>query len=462
MSFVYEKFDWKEQNGSLVMNFFYSISPDLTFTHKVTVPSFDLPSSASTYLDNLVFHLGLIEMFSYWKLTASAQITIKAGFLDEKQTAWWKKLLIKGMGEFFYKNNIDPKKVSEEIRFSFSDGADGGVPRQRAAYIFGRTRAGRKAAAESEKGKEYLLLFGGGKDSLVAYEILKKAGKTIVPLWINPLPNKAEILKSTGLKEFIEVKRQLDPLLLTLNKKDFLNGHVPFSASLAFISLIVAALFKTKYITVANEKSADEENIEYLGSKINHQYSKSFEFESDFNEYIQQYLAPDILYFSLLRPLYELQIAQAFSKFPKYLQAFKSCNLYPKLGYWCGHCPKCLSVYLLLSPFLGIEKTTAIFGKNLFEDKSLLPLFKQLTGDRQPKPFECVATYAETKVAAYLCSKALLEKGRPLPYLLDNFWQPLPQPNSYPELAKKILSNFSKKNFIPANLEGTVKQILNL
>lgn len=249
---------------------------------------------------------------------------------------------------------------------------------------------------------------------------------------------------------------------MELNRQGFLNGHVPFSASLAFISLLVATLTGTKYITVANEKSADEENVEYLGTKINHQYSKSFEFEADFNEYTHQYLMPDISYFSILRPLYELQIAKAFCKFPQYFSAFKSCNRYPKLGHWCGKCPKCLSIFLLLSPFLGIEKTTEIFGKNLFEDKSLLPLFKQMIGESIPKPFECVATYEETRVAAYLCSKTLVEKGRPLPYLLKHFWQPLPQPNSYPELTKNILTNFSKKNLIPANLEVSVKQFLNL
>ena len=42
-----------------------------------------------------------------------------------------------------------------------------------------------------------------------------------------------------------------------------------------------------KYILLSNESSANESNVD--GTKINHQYSKTYEFECDFNEYTKKY-----------------------------------------------------------------------------------------------------------------------------------------------------------------------------
>lgn len=46
-----------------------------------------------------------------------------------------------------------------------------------------------------------------------------------------------------------------------------------------------------------------------------------------------------------------------------------------------------------------------IFGQNLFEKKSLLGIFKELLGLENFKPFECVGTPEEMKLALYLCFK---------------------------------------------------------
>ena len=41
---------------------------------------------------NLAFHIGLIELISYWKCTCSPKIIIKCGYLNEEQIKWWKKI----------------------------------------------------------------------------------------------------------------------------------------------------------------------------------------------------------------------------------------------------------------------------------------------------------------------------------------------------------------------------------
>ncbi len=58
-------------------------------------------------MNNLVFHLGLMEIPTYWKATCSPEIVVKAGPLNKEQIKWWKDLIIKGMGQFFYENKID-------------------------------------------------------------------------------------------------------------------------------------------------------------------------------------------------------------------------------------------------------------------------------------------------------------------------------------------------------------------
>ena len=49
-----------------------------------------------------------------------------------------------------------------------------------------------------------------------------------------------------------------------------------------------------------------------------------------------------------------------------------------------------------------------IFGKNLFEDESLIPLYKELLGLQGNKPFECVGTQDEVSAAFLL---ALTQEG---------------------------------------------------
>ena len=89
-------------------------------------------------------------------------------------------------------------------------------------------------------------------------------------------------------------------------------------------------------------------NVE--GTNINHQYSKSFEFEKDFDDYVKKYFGLDIHYFSLLRGISEFQIGRLFSNYKHYHSVFKSCNLgsKEKEWIWCCNCSKCLFIYIIL------------------------------------------------------------------------------------------------------------------
>jgi len=261
-------------------------------------------------------------------------------------------------------------------------------------------------------------------------------------LIMNPRGASSATAAVAGFKDkTLIVRRSLDKLLLELNDRGFLNGHTPFSALLAFVTLLAATASGRRYIALSNESSANEPTV--AGTNINHQYSKSLEFENDFSDYVEKYITPDIKYFSLLRPLSELQIASIFAKRPAYFGHFKSCNVGSKNDIWCGKCPKCLFTFIILSPFLAPEQLVEIFGSNLLNDRELQVYFDELTGVAEVKPFECIGTVDEVNAA--LCFAA--EKYEELPYLLKRHRQYFGDEICKRQDKEALLKNISKENF---------------
>lgn len=414
--FIYSGYFYNLSGKDLKIFFNFFIEPDIYFNPKITIKNIDKKRFLSIdkkIIDNLVFHLGLIELPSYWKATCSSQIEIKAGKLDKEQINWWKNLIIKGLGQFFYENKINWKdknflkisssgpKTSESLKIKLKD--------------------------------RHLVLFAGGRDSIVTLEALEKQStgrqKEISLFTVNPIEKIQKTVKVSGIKKQIIVKREIDKKLLELNKKGYLNGHTPFTSVLSFLSLFCAVIFNYKNIAFSNEKSANEGNVKYLGVIINHQWAKSSEFEEMFKKYAKKYLAKDINYFSFLRKYNELEISKMFTKYSKYFPVFSSCNAGMRINAkgslsskkrWCGNCPKCFFVYLTLCPFLDKQQLIKIFGQDLFEKKGLLPLMKDLIEEQRVKPFECVGTKKESLFALYLSWKKY-KKIKKLPVLLQYF-----------------------------------------
>lgn len=386
---IYEGFRVLPEDGNLKVVFHFLLTPDIRFEPFVVFPNISkkrIEEIGPKIIENLVFNLGMVELLSYWKTACPLQIQIKAGYLDNDQVKFWKKLLIKGLGEFFYTNKIDfttPNLVKI------------------ISYLGGRTEATPRVYKENLKDRD-LVLVGGGKDSAVTLEEISMSNRESKCLLLNPTKAAEDIVKAAGSKEPIIVKRTIDPKLLKLNQQGYLNGHTPFSAYLAFLSTFAGVLYDYKNIIASNESSSNEGNVFWKGQEINHQYSKSFEFEEDFRDYCKKYLSFSSNYFSYLRTFSELQISEKFSRMEKYHKLFRSCNKGSKEGIWCGKCPKCISTYLLLYPFLG-KKTAAIFGRDLLQDESLIPLVGGLLRENNVvKPFECVATVEEIRQAISL------------------------------------------------------------
>ncbi len=298
---------------------------------------------------------------------------------------------------------------------------------------------------------------GGGKDSAVTLELFKEAGVNCFGYVINPRGATICTAEAAGLpkEQLVQVKRTLDKRMLELNRQGFLNGHTPFSAIVAFSSLISAYLYGLPYIALSNESSANESTV--FGSTVNHQYSKSFRFERDFHEYAKMYLPGSSYYFSMLRPLSEFQIARYFAGRRQYHGIFKSCNVGSKEDRWCGHCPKCLFVYLILSPFLKGEELEAIFGKNLLEDESLYGTLKQLTGLLEEKPFECVGSRSEVNTAITLTIQRMEEEGKKLPKLLKQYRE-TGLYEQYLQEGDRYSHYFDRENLVPEEWEELVRR----
>lgn len=404
-TFVYEGFSIVNNlENEIKIKYKFTIEGLTSFEPEIKIlkKNLDINEKLIQNCNNAIFHIGLIELISYWKCTCSPNVIIKAGYLNNEQIDWFKKLYFYGLGELFFTNGIHTN-INDFMNIRCES-----------------TKVYRDYSNEKNDG--YLIPIGGGKDSCVTLECLKNQ-KDNYCLIINPKPVTLECARVAGYDEnrIVEVKRTIDSRLLDLNKQGFINGHTPFSSLLAFLSYFIADIIGKKYVALSNESSANESNVQ--GEKINHQYSKSFEFENDFRKYYNKYLKRNVEYFSFLRPLNELQIAMAFSKFEKYHTIFKSCNVGSKGAEWkwCCNCPKCLFVYIILSPFLYKQRLINIFGEDLFKREDLLKTFVELTGNGETKPFECVGTYEEVCFALSKTIADLEKQNEELPYLLKYY-----------------------------------------
>lgn len=396
--FAFEGFTINNQESYIEIVYQFNLADSYFFSPSITLKKGKMVQNelSEKEIEKFAFQIGMVELISYWKAACPQKIIIKPYSLTEEQIDWWKKLYFKGLGEFFYLNSI---KADQDTFVSITSESDVALNQTNCKLDDSRV----------------LVPIGGGKDSSVTLQLLKDQYECI-PFLLNPGRAGLDTTEVAGFSEeqVFVIRRNIHPELLELNKQGFLNGHTPFSALLGFVTIFAAAITGTKYIALSNESSANEPTD--IASGVNHQYSKSIEFESDFRSYVKTYLNSEIEYFSFLRPLSEYQIASIFSKFPHFFKVFRSCNAGSKTNSWCGKCPKCLFSYIILSPFIEKNELVSIFDKDLFEDQELLPYFKELIGVSEVKPFECVGTVDEVNVAL---TRTIEKHSVPLPYLLE-------------------------------------------
>lgn len=403
--FEYNSYDIKETENSFEISYNFAI-PGLTEFK----PTWSFPKPQDRVLDETskaifektIFNLGMVEVVSYLKATCSPTLVVKCGALSQEQINWYKKLYINGLGEFFYRNNIvEAMNIDTFLDIKVEN-----------------SKENKLTLIETLNGN--LIPVGGGKDSSLSLEVLKEMDNMCYI--VNPRGASHDSAKIAGYTEdkIYTPKRTLDANLFELNKQGFFNGHTPFSAILAFSSYASAIILGRKNIVLSNEASANEANVE--GTNINHQYSKSIEFENDFRQYVSQFICENgPNYFSLLRPLSEWQIVKAFVKTDKYFEVFKSCNVGSKQDIWCENCPKCLYVYIMIKAFLTDEQMSRIFKEDMLDNEELRDIFNGLVYPNWDKPFECVGTKEEINLSLNMIVDRLNKEKKELPLLLKDF-----------------------------------------
>lgn len=441
--FVYEDFSYSIVHNELRIYFHFNLGDKYSFKpyHIFHLPAnFNSQKLSDSLFRNLIFNLGMIELISYWKAACPPKLTIKAANLSNEQMGFWKKLYFYGLGEFFFLNGIKPGTELMEITCAGSETYE-------------------KASIVSDDPEAVMVPLGGGKDSVVTLELLSHL-KDVRPYIMNPRTASTETAARAGFskEDMIISKRSIDPLLLDLNAKGFLNGHTPFSAMLAFTTLIAAYLNNISEIALSNESSANEPTIP--GTSINHQYSKSLEFENDFREYVSTYITDDIKYYSYLRPLNELQIAKIFSTFHQHRDSFRSCNVGSKTDIWCGQCSKCLFTCIILLPFLSQEELGQIFNRDLLNDESLKGLLEQLCGLTDEKPFECVGTIDDVNAAIrYFINKD--PKGAK-PKLVEHYMKIVGEYSGDESVYENLLKEFGVHNIPSQETTNILRKAINV
>ena len=372
-----------------VARFPYALG-DLRFIETLQFPPAEnADAAASDAFARLLELTAVVLGVSYFKLTAPLRIVV-AFPLTAAGRDFALDVYSNGLGEFYARNNLNHfGKIVVEAPLDLGKGHPTPLLMDRA-----------------------LLPIGGGKDSLVSVELLEAAGLDYTPFAVNP---KGPILSSVEKlgKTPLYVTRTLDPEMIRLGKQpSYLNGHVPSTAINSMIAALTALLFCYCRVILSNERSASEGNVVHDGREVNHQHSKSLDFEVRIADVLSEATGGALGYFSLLRPYSEARIAKLFARETRFDHVFSSCNRNFRLGghdgvLWCGECPKCHFTFLILAPVMDKDRLLSIFGQNLLDKPEHEDPYRELTGLAGQKPWECVGEIEEAAACLYALS------GRP-------------------------------------------------
>lgn len=371
----------------------------LEFAERIELPvAAELSAAQRERAQGLLALLHWVAGVSYYKAALPDELEFGDGGGDDggspgpATAALLAALYSEGLGELAYRNGLPA------------------LPRPRLAIAAGSPAAAPGAAPPAEREQmpaRVLVPVGGGKDSAVALEIVRRAATETLLFSIGDAPPIARTAAVAGLPRLV-ARRALDPLLFELNAAGAINGHVPITAIVSCVALLTAALHGCDAVAMANERSASRGNVEWDGVEVNHQFSKSLRAERLLSAALRELGPGTPRCFSVLRPASELAIARGFVRLERYHRAFTSCNALFRLdeqrraSSWCCDCPKCRFVFLALAPFSSPQELRELFGRDLLADERQYEGFALLAASGGHKPFECVGEEQESLAAMRL------------------------------------------------------------
>jgi hypothetical protein len=393
-AFATFRFTTRTLSDDGVVTLGYALDDAIAFEERFTLPAGTEVSDADrARVDGLLALLHWVAGVSYFKTAAPPRVEVEGPHPGPAAAELLEALYSEGLGEFAFTNRLAALPRPAFPRDGMWDGgAEPGAARPRA-----------------EAPRRVLVPVGGGKDSVVALETVRRSGIELALFSIGDAAPIVRTVEVAGLPHLL-ARRRLDPEIGALNRAGALNGHVPVTAIVSCVALLTAALHGYDAVALANERSASQGNVEWDGIDVNHQFSKSLRAERLLRAALAEVGAPPDL-FSLLRPASELAIARAFSRFEPYHPVFTSCNAIFRIDpalrarSWCGDCPKCRFVYLILAPFNAPDHLAEVFGRDLLADPAQYDGFALLTATGGHKPFECVGEEQESAAAIRLIAE---------------------------------------------------------
>jgi hypothetical protein len=362
--------------------------------HDLTeIIEFPLPLADSAEQQRSLRAIHLALGISYYKIFVSPSIAYPYA-MDDAEAAFWNNVWQGGLGEFRYINKL---------------------PADRLATFVAQTGQQFDGQSISETSGA-ILGIGGGKDSIVAGEMLKSLSVPVAGFVMatgEQLGQTASVAKAMSV-DLHPIKRQLDKQLLVLQEQsDAYRGHVPISLIFCLVGTALAIAAKSAYVVVANEASASIPRIMWVDKAVNHQWSKSFDTEKQLQRFIETAITPTVTYFSAIRQLTSIGVAKLFAGFPQYFEVFTSDNFVFRIdpakrpsGRWGLESPKSLSSYILLAPWLSDEDVRRIFTIDFLNEVSLEKLFLELVGVEGEQPLDCVGTVEELVLSLNLLAQA--------------------------------------------------------
>jgi hypothetical protein len=335
----------------------------------------------------------LTAAVSYYKTGAPPTIDTGDLAVTDTERNFITRLIVDGLGEFSFVNSLDLSDVA----------------------VVGPTAAATNAGGSASSGSlRPLVPFGGGIDSIVVTEQVRANCPDTALFIVSPGGNRyaaIEMPAADAALPILRAERTIDSQLLRSRDLGYFNGHVPVTAILSTIAILAAALDDRSAVVMSNEWSASAATREWAGREVNHQWSKSLDFEELFRGVLAE-SGIGVDYFSAIRPYSELWVARRFADIEKYHLSFRSCNrafaLDPtlRLDHWCGECDKCCFIDLILAPFVPSTRLREIFaGNEPLHNPTLEPKFRSLLGDpTYVKPFECVGEENECRAAVLLAA----------------------------------------------------------
>lgn len=383
-AFRFVRCEFDSDTGIARLAYAFDDGPELVETITFPGAPFQFDAQRAHAVEQALRLLHLIAGVSYYKAAVPEEIRTDGYGIDADMAVLLEEIYVNGLGEFAYRNGLN---LHGRIVFPRKTGSSIG-----------------SSAPPLGLHRHALVAIGGGKDSLVSIEALRAIGIQQTVSWIGGSQLIKACAERTGLPT-LNIGRQLAPELFEYNRQGAWNGHIPVTAINSAILVFAALLLGVDQVVFSNERSASYGSIIEGTGEVNHQWSKGWAFERAFGEYVQEHVAADLNYYSLLRPLSELAVARQFARTDRYDAHFSSCNRnFHLLGErpanrWCGVCPKCHFVFLALAPFMPKPRLVGIFGRNLLDDAGQTAGYDSLLEFQDHKPFECVGEGKESRAA---------------------------------------------------------------